>query len=239
MKAKDVMSRNVISVAPDATVLQAAGIMLRHQISGLPVVNASGRLVGILSEGDLLRRGETGTERRRSRWLELLAGPGKIASEYAHSHGRKVSEVMTEDVISVDEESDLASIVELMEKKRIKRVPVVNQGKLTGIVTRTNLVRAMVSMARVMPAAPQSDEAIRKALLAEMKKQEWAPMGATNLVVRDGVVELWGAIIDERQRKALKVVAENIPGVKAVKDHLVWIEPMSGMVIDPAQDASA
>ena len=237
MRAKDVMTRDLISVTPDATVLQAARLMLQHHISGLPVVDASGKLVGILSEGDFLRRRETATQRRRSRWLEFLMGPGKIASEYTQSHGSKVAEVMTSDVRTVGEDTDLEKIVELMEKHRIKRVPVIRDDRIVGIVTRSNLMHAMVSMARSTPPGPQSDDVIREQLLAELKKQEWAPISMTNVVVRDGIVELWGAIIDERQRTALKVAAENVPGVKAVKDHLVWIEPTSGMILEP-QDES-
>jgi len=237
VRAKDVMTRDLISVTSDATVLQAARMMLQHHISGLPVVDASGKLVGILSEGDFLRRRETATQRRRSRWLEFLMGPGKIASEYTQSHGSKVAEVMTSDVRTVGEDTDLEKIVELMEKHRIKRVPVIRDDRIVGIVTRSNLMHAMVSMARSTPPGPQSDDVIREQLLAELKKQEWAPISMTNVVVRDGIVELWGAIIDERQRAALKVAAENVPGVKAVKDHLVWIEPTSGMILEP-QDES-
>lgn len=236
MQAKDVMSRNLVTIAADATVLQAARLMLQHHISGLPVVDASGNLVGILSEGDFLRRRETGTQRRRSRWLEFLMGPGKIASEYTHSHGMRVSEVMTENVRTISEDTELEEIVELMERHRIKRVPVVRDGKLTGIVTRSNLMHAMVSMARTAPDKPQSDADIRDRLLAELKKQEWAPLAMTNVVVNNGVVELWGAIVDERQRAALKVAAENIAGVKAVKDHLVWIEPTSGVIVEPQEE---
>jgi len=238
MKARDVMTRDVVSIGPDATVLQAARLMLQHHISGLPVVDPGGQLIGILSEGDFLRRRETATERRRSRWLEFLMGPGKIASEYTHSHGQKVSEVMTDEVQTVEEDADLEAVVELMERHRIKRVPVMRAGKMTGIVTRSNLMHAMVSMARGEPAAPKGDAEIRERLLAEIKVREWAPAAMVNVVVRDGVVELWGAVIDDRQRDALKVAAENIPGVKAVKDHLVWIEPTSGMVIESPEDAT-
>ena len=172
MKARDVMTRNVISIGPDATVLQAARLMLQHHISGLPVVDATGVLVGILSEGDFLRRRETATQRRRSRWLEFLMGPGKIASEYTHSHGKKVSEVMTDEVQTVDEDADLETVVELMERRRIKRVPVTHDGRMTGIVTRSNLMHAMVSMARGEPAAPKGDAEIRERLLGEIKTQE-------------------------------------------------------------------
>ena len=239
MKAKDVMTRTVVSVDPDATVLHAARLMLQHHISGLPVVDKQGALVGVLSEGDFLRRSETRTERRRSRWLEFLMGPGRIAGDYVHSHGNKVSEVMTADVQTVGENASLEDVVDLMEKHRIKRVPVVSGGKMVGIVTRSNLMRAMVSLARVASPGRQSDAAIRETLIAEIKKQEWAPASTADVVVHDGVVELWGMIIDERQREALKVAAENIAGVTAVKDHLVWIEPTSGIVIEPPEETAA
>jgi CBS domain-containing protein len=240
MKAKEVLSPNVVTVSPDATILQAARLMLQKHISGLPVADASGRLVGILSEGDFLRRRETGTQRRRSRWLEFLMGPGKIASEYTHSHGMRVSEVMTDTVRTISEDTELEEIVEMMEHYRIKRVPVVRDGKLVGIVTRSNLMHAMISMARTAPETQQSDVAIRDQLLTELKKQEWVPIAMSNVVVNGGVVELWGAIIDERQRAALKVAAENIPGVKGVKDHLVWIDPTSGVIIEqPDEDRNA
>ena len=234
MKAEDVMTRELISIDPDSTVLQAARLMLEHHISGLPVIDKEGNLVGVLSEGDFLRRRETKTEKRHSRWLEFLMGPGRIAAEYSHSHGSKVSEVMTKEVQTVDETTALEDIVDLMERHRIKRVPVLCGGQVVGIITRSNLMHAMVSLARVAQPAATGDAAIRDQLLAEMQKEKWAPAASANVVVHDGVVELWGVIIDERQREALKVAAENIPGVKAVKDHLVWIEPTSGLTIEPA-----
>jgi CBS domain-containing protein len=239
MKAKDVMSRNVISVAPDATVLQAGRLMLQYHISGLPVVDASGTLVGIVSEGDFLRRQETGTQRRRSRWIEFLMGPGKIASEYTHSHASRVSEVMTEDVRTVDEEAELEHVVDAMERHRIKRIPVLSQGRMAGIITRSNLLRAMVSAMRDAKPLKQTDVAIREQLLAEMKKVDWAPIATADIGVHDGVVELWGVSVDERQRAAMKVAAENIPGVKAIKDHLVWVEPTSGLSFGPEGEATS
>lgn len=238
MKAKDVMTSTVISVQPNDTILQAARQMLQHHVSGLPVIDHGGDLVGILSEGDFLRRRETGTDRKRSRWLEFLMGPGKIAAEYAHSHGSKVAEVMTMDVHTVAEDTQLEDIVDLMERRRIKRVPVMHGKKVVGMVTRSNLMHAMVSLARAEPKSAKNDASIRETLLAEMKKETWAPAAMVNVVVRDGIVELWGVIIDERQRDALKVAAENIPGVRAVKDHLVWLEPTSGMVIGPQGEAA-
>jgi CBS domain-containing protein len=239
MKAKDVMTSAVISVQPSATILEAARQMLQHHISGLPVIEKDGEIVGILSEGDFLRRRETGTGRRRSRWLEFLMGPGKLAVEYSRSHGNKVAEVMTTDVHTVTEDTDLEDIVELMERRRIKRVPVVRGKKVVGMVTRSNLMHAMVCLARAEPKAAKDDATIRETLLAEMQKESWAPAAMVNVVVRDGVVELWGVIIDERQRNALRVAAGNIPGVKDVKDHMVWLEAMSGMVIEPDDKAAA
>jgi CBS domain-containing protein len=238
MKAKDVMTSTVISVQPNATILQAARQMLQHHISGLPVITQSGEIVGILSEGDFLRRREIATERRHSRWLEFLMGPGKLAVEYTHSHGSKVAEVMTTEVHTVTEDTTLEDIVELMERRRIKRVPVMRGKEVVGMVTRSNLMRAMVSLARAEQKPANDDATIRETLLAEMQKESWAPAAMVNVVVRDGIVELWGVVIDERQREALKVAAENIPGVKAVKDHMVWLEPTSGMVIEPRNVAT-
>ena len=238
MKAKDVMTSTVISVQPNATILQAARQMLQHHISGLPVITQSGEIVGILSEGDFLRRREIATERRHSRWLEFLMGPGRLAVEYAHSHGSKVAEVMTTEVHTVTEDTTLEDIVELMERRRIKRVPVMRGKEVVGMVTRSNLMRAMVSLARAEQKPANDDATIRETLLAEMQKESWAPAAMVNVVVRDGIVELWGVVIDERQREALKVAAENIPGVRAVKDHMVWLEPTSGMVIEPRDVAT-
>ena len=237
MRAEDVMTREVIAIDPDTTVMEAARVMLEHHISGLPVVDKQGKLVGVLSEGDFLRRRETKTERRHARWLEFLMGPGRVAEEYTHSHGRKVAEVMTPEVQTVGETASLEDVVEIMEHKRIKRVPVMCGDQVVGIITRSNLMQAMVSLAREAPPAGADDAAIRRRLMEEIDKQQWAPAATVNVVVRDGVVELWGMIVDERQRDALNVAAENIPGVKAVKDHLVWMEPGSGVVVEPREAA--
>jgi len=231
MKAKDIMTSAVISVEPETTVLEAARRMLQNHISGLPVVDKAGNLVGIVSEGDFLRRGETDTAPKCSGLLEFLLGPGRAAGQYVHSHGRKVGEVMSNYIHVVEEDTDLEDVVELMERKRIKRVPVVRKNKIVGIITRSNLMHAMVSLARSVPKTASNDAVIRERLVDELEKEKWAPTATTNIVVLNGVVELWGTIFDDRQREALKVAAENIPGVKAVKDHLVWIEPTSGMAL--------
>jgi CBS domain-containing protein len=162
MQAKDIMTRHVVSVAPDASILVALQLMLENQISGLPVVDHRGELLGIVTEGDFLRRAETGTERRRPRWLEFLLGPGMIASDYVQSHARRVEEVMTPNVWTVSEEAPLADIVALMEKRRIKRLPVMRGDELVGIVSRANLLRALAGVAGEIAPAPKTDEAIRR-----------------------------------------------------------------------------
>jgi CBS domain-containing protein len=227
MKAKDIMTSPIVSVEPDAAVDDAVRIMLRRRISGLPVIDKDGRLVGIVTESDFLRRAETGTQRRRSRWLEFLIGPGRLADEYTHAHGRKVSDVMTTQLATVTEETPLDEVVHLMEKRRIKRVPVVDGQQTVGIVSRANLMHALASISREIKSTAQSDKAIRKQLMAELDKQSWAPLGVINVTVRDGVVELWGCITEERQRQALVVAAENVRGVKDVRDHLIWLGAVS------------
>lgn len=230
MKAAEVMTCGAATIRPDQTLREAGQTMLQFGISGLPVVDAGGQLVGIVTEGDFLRRVETGTERRRPRWLEFLLGPGRLANEYVHSHGRKVEEVMTPDVVSVAEDTPLQDVVRLMESRRIKRVPVVSRGKLVGIVSRANLVQALARLAEEAPPSHPDDEAMRSRILAEIDKQPWSPRGCINVIVRNGIAELWGTIFDEREREALRVAAENVPGIVKVEDHLVWVEPMSGLV---------
>ncbi len=239
MKAKDVMTTTVINVAPDASVLEALRLMLQHQISGLPVVDGNGDLVGIVTEGDFLRRAETGTERKRPRWLEFVVGPGTLARDYVRSHARRVNEVMTYDVETVTEEAQLGDIVNLMEKRRIKRVPVLRDGRLVGIVSRANLLRALASVAADIGPVLESDEAIRDKVRAELDRQSFGPGHLIDVVVRNGVVELWGTVVDPAQRDAARVAAETVPGVKAVKSHIVWVEPMSAMVFGDPDDEGA
>ena len=236
MKVHDIMSPRVISVAPDASILEAIRLMLQNHISGLPVIDESGALVGVVTEGDFLRRAETGTERKRSRWLEFLVGPSRLADEYVHTHSRTVKDVMTTEAVTIAEDAALEEAVQLMESRRIKRLPVVRDGQVVGIVSRANLLHALVSLAAAAPPPAKTDVAIREALLAEFEKLTWAPAALVDPVVKDGVVELWGTITEEAQREALKVCARNIPGVKSVVSHLTWIEPMSGMAIDESDE---
>jgi CBS domain-containing protein len=234
MQVRDVMTANVISVAAQATILEAARTMLRNRISGLPAVDADGRLVGMVTEGDFLRRSEIGTERRRPKWLEFVLGPGRMAEDYVRAAGRKVEDVMTRDPVSVREDDDLETVVELMERRHVKRFPVLRDDKIVGIVSRANLMRALVGLARTEMAPAGGDRALRDLIVAAFAKQPWAPH--VNVVVKDSVAELWGTITDERERQACIVTAENVAGVRAVHDHLIWVEPISGMAFPAPED---
>jgi CBS domain-containing protein len=225
------MTPNPITVSPDSSVRNAARLMLQDDISGLPVVDAAGQLVGIVSEGDLLRRIEAGTERHRPRWLEFLTGPGQLAEEYARSHGRKIEEVMTRDVVTVSTDAPLEEVVRLMERKHIKRLPVLDGTRLVGIISRANLLHVLASVAEELPPVQASDESIREKIRAEFERLTWAPRRSITVVVRRGIVSLWGVILDERERQALCVAAENVAGVREVRDHLVGVIPVFGTAI--------
>jgi CBS domain-containing protein len=236
MLARDIMTTRLVTLHPDSSITEAVRLMLQHHISGLPVTDREGRLIGIVSEGDLLRRTELDTEKRRPRWIEFLRGPGGSAGDYIRTHGRRVEEIMTSEMKTVTEDATLDSIVAIMEKHRVKRVLVVRAGKLAGIVTRADLLRALARIAGEAKPTGETDRSIRARILEELHKQPWAAAGSVNVIVRDGIVDLTGAILDERERGALRVAAENTPGVTQVRDHLVWIEPVSGFVIDPDED---
>ena len=227
MRAMDVMTTNVITVDPDTSVQALATLLSERAISGVPVVDRDNRLVGVVTEGDLLHRAETGTERRterrRSRWLDLFGTDQEAARDYVKAHGRTVREIMTREVISVGDTTELADIATLLETKRIKRVPVLRDGKLVGIVSRANLVRAL-AMTKSEPTfeADSDDRTIRAKLLAELQGHEWVHMWAADIIVRDRVVNLWFSDDrSEEERQAVRVAAENIPGVQGVEEHIV------------------
>ena len=235
MKASDIMTRKVIAVDPDASILQAIHLMLQNRISGLPVIDTTGKLVGVLSEGDLLRRQEMGTQKRRARWVEFFMSGGRLANEYVHAAGRKVHEIMTRDPRIIVEGMPVEEIVRLMERYRVRRLPVMRGDAVVGIVTRANLVHALAILAIEAKPAALTDSGIREQLQKELERQPWAPVALINIVVRNGVVQLWGTITDEAQRAALVVAAENIAGVRKVEDHLVWMDPASGLVFVPPE----
>jgi CBS domain-containing protein len=237
MRAHQIMTRPVITVTPETPIVEAANIMLQRHVSGLPVVDGSGKLVGIVSEGDFMRRSEIGTQRRRGRWLKLILGPGKAATDFVHEHGGKVGEVMTPEPLTVTEDTALEEIVRLMEKHGIKRLPVVRGEQIVGIVSRANLLQAVASMARQIPDPTADDDHIRNRIIDALEKNDWCPFGL-GVIVRDGIVHLSGVITEERSRQAAIVAAENVAGVKKVHDHLCWVDAMSGLYLNSPEDDS-
>ena len=219
MRAHQIMTPQVIAVSPDTTIVEAVNIMLQYHISGLPVVDAAGRLVGIISEGDLVRRAETGTEHKRGRWLTFLAGVDRIAAEFAHEHGRKVGEIMTQDPYTVTEGTPLDQVVQLMESKNIKRLPVMRADRMVGIITRSDFLATVASLARIAPGPSADDDHIRTQIMAAIARAPWRPC-RLNVTVHDGIVSLNGVVKEESARKAAIIAAENVAGVKKVQDYL-------------------
>jgi CBS domain-containing protein len=235
MRAHQIMTRSVISVTPETTIVEAANIMLQRHLSGLPVVDETGKLVGIVSEGDFIRRSEIGTQRKHGRWLKFILGPGKSASDFVHEHGRKVFDVMTTSPVTITEDTALAEIADIMEQNNIKRLPVVRGDKVVGIVTRANLLQAVTSLARQVPDPTADDDHIRNRIIDALEKNDWCPYGL-NVIVRDGIVHLSGVITEENARQASIVAIENIEGVKKVHDHLCWVDTMSGIYLNSPED---
>jgi CBS domain-containing protein len=233
MRVKDVMAQPVVTVSPEASIFEAVRLMLQHKISGLPVVEHTGRLVGMVTEADFLRRNETDTVRRRPRWIEFIVGPGRLAEEYVHASGRRVNEVMTRQVRTIHEDVPLEEVVSIMERYRVKRVPVVRGYALVGIVTRADLVHALVTAAIRSKPGSTEDADVRERLLSHLREEKWAPAGSIDVDVVDGVVTLSGIVMDERQRAALLVAAENIPGVKKVEDRMSWLAFGTGLIGAP------
>ena len=233
MIVADVMTRNCVTIAPDATVEEAVNLMLSRQVSGLFVVDKTGELAGVVTEGDLLRRDELGTQRHRPWWLRLLVSPAQQAHDFTRANGRHVRDVMTEDVLSIAQDAALEDVVTTMEKHRIKRLPVTAGGRVVGVVSRSDLMRALIGRVRHLQPQDTDDRTIRLAILNTLEKQPWAPLTTLNVTVAKGVVDLWGTITNEQERHGIRVIAENTDGVKSVNDHLVYIEPYTGTVIDP------
>jgi CBS domain-containing protein len=221
MNAADVMTTAVITVTPDTPVGEIVALLLRHGISGVPVVDAEGGVLGVVSEGDLLRRAELGTEKQRGTWRTFFTGTARLAGEYVRSHGRQARDVMTQDVVCVGPATTLEQIADLMEERHIKRVPVVAERKLVGIVSRKNLLRALASKVADAAAVPASDGEIRKALSAELSRHAWSRRADNSVVVSDGVVHLWGLVASAEESRALELAAEGVAGVKKVENHTV------------------
>jgi CBS domain-containing protein len=237
MRAHQIMTRPVITVTPETTIVEAANTMLQKHVSGLPVIDDAGKFVGIVSEGDFIRRGEIGTQRKRGRFLKFILGPGQAATDFVHEHGRKVAEIMTPQLltITITEDTALDEIVELMEKNNVKRLPVMRGDKIVGIVSRANLLQAVASLAREIPDPTADDDHIRNRVIDTIEKNDWCPFGLS-VIVRDGIVHLSGVITEERSRKAAVVAAESVTGVVKVHDHLCWVDTMSGMYLNSPED---
>lgn len=239
MLAQDLMTTPIVSVLQTASIVDAIQLMLANRISGLPVVDLKGSLVGIVSEGDFLHRGELNTAAKSPWWMEFLARPGKTAEQYARTHGRVIEEIMSRNVVTVDRKAPIEQVVALMTDHDIKRLPVTDDGEVVGIVSRADILRGLAEAHPRVSDATVKDSRIRSAILAELADKNWAGKGLIRVKVRDGVVELAGTIFNEEARMAARVAAENVPGVKSVTDHLDWIEPYTGMAIMPAEEAAS
>jgi CBS domain-containing protein len=231
MRARDVMTTAVATVGEDTPVEEVARVLLERRVSGVPVVDADGALIGIVSEGDLMRRAQSEAARPSSWWLRLIAVPDE-ATAYLHAHGRVAGDVMTRRVFHVDEDTPLAEIVDLLERKRIKRVPVVRDGRVVGIVSRANLLHGLATTTpAAVPAASADDRSLRDRILAEMTEQADVDPLFLNVTVSDGAAHLWGLVNSDSEKRAARLVAENTPGIRAVHDHLDIVPPhLRGMM---------
>lgn len=225
MLARDIMTRDVCVVSPDASVPHIAKLLVQRQISAVPVVEADGRIVGIVSEGDLIRRPEIGTERRRAWWLEMMSSREELAAEFVKANGLSARDVMTAEVITVGEDATVGEIASVLEKRRIKRVPVARAGRVVGVVSRSNLLQGLAALAgRVPIRVGGGDRELREAIHERLENQPWSRPISINVVVTDSVAHLWGVVDSEDERIAVRVLAERTPGVSRVEDHLTVLK---------------
>lgn len=223
MRAHQIMTRDVISVSPLTSILDAANLMLRSHVSGLPVLDEGGALIGVVSQSDFLRRGEIGTQRDRPVWLQFLIGSSGLAEEFVHERGRRVQDVMTRDPVTVQEDTSLDELVRLMERRRVHRLPVMRDKALVGIVTRSNLLQAVAAMAGEVANPTVDDDQIRERIIGAISAKPWKP-DSLQVTVRNGIVHLYGIVFDENSRQASVVAAENTAGVKEVHDCIYLAE---------------
>lgn len=233
MKARDVMQQKVVTVTPEASLKDAVRLMIDRHVSGLPVVDDAGTVIGILSEGDLLRRVELGTDTSTPAWRTWFISPGREARNYVRSHARCVGEVMTMPVTCVAPDTDLAEVVALMEARRVKRLPVLEGGRIVGIITRRDLVRALEALLPPRDTRLVPDAVLRHRVVAALRGQRWTRRFPIEVNVQHGVIDLVGLVTDQREREGIRVIAENTPGAQGVIDHLLWIESMSGIPMEP------
>jgi len=221
MNAMDVMVRDVVAIDPDASVAEAAKLMTENDVSALPVVDPDGRLVGIISEADLMRREEVGTAVHHPWWVEAVTPAATLATEFTKSHGKRVAELMSTNLITATEDTPLADIAAILERNRIKRVPIVRDGELVGIVSRSNLVQALAVAGIAANESQGTSRSIRDELLVRLGQQSWSDFGNRNVIVADGEVHLWGLVGSEAERGALIALAEGVPGVTGVVDEMI------------------
>ncbi|ACL60987.1 CBS domain-containing protein [Methylobacterium nodulans] len=239
MRARDIMTEEVTGVRADLPLELAVALMLEKRISGLPVLDPDGAVIGIVTEGDLLARPELGTARPKPNWVQYLISPGRLAEAYARERGRQVGDVMTKEVVTASPDTPLDEIVDLMARRRIKRVPVVDKGRMIGIVTRADLLRALRrALEQAREAPPRNDAAIRADVEAAFLDAGFIPLELIEVSVTNGIVTLRGSLTDERQRAAIHAAAESVPGVVGLRDDLTWVDPMSGLVLLSTQDAN-
>lgn len=226
MQASDVMTQNVVSVQASTEVKEIAKLLLKHRISAVPVVDANHRVIGVVSEGDLLRRVENDTDDRHSWWLAEFLSPLEGPAEYIKSHGRKASDVMTRKVISVAEDAALYEVAALLERHHIKRVPVMRNGKLVGIISRANLLHGLATSAeKAESAVPIDDKELREKVMKEVEKAIGVDAPLVNAIVENGAVQLWGVTYSTLNKKAAQVAAESTPGVKSVVNNIGTVPP--------------
>jgi CBS domain-containing protein len=231
MKATDVMTTDVVTVTPETSVVEIAKLLMSHRIGGLPVVDAAGNLVGMVSDGDLMRRSEVGTlEPGRPWWLSLFVDKFREAAKYVKTHGHTAGDVMTKKVLTVTEDTPLAEIARILETHRIKRVPVLRDGKIVGIVSRANLAQGLAAMGAALPQNSITDQELRKRAIAAVKGEPWATLRTTNITVVDGVIELWGLVFEDVERDAWRVAMDSVRGAKQVVDRRMMMPKMSELI---------
>jgi len=228
MKAQDIMTRDVITVSPDTPVRDIAGLMMDKHISGVPVVTDNGSIIGIVSESDLLHRAELGTERKHKWWFRTFGDSDALARDYAKAHGLKAHDVMSRYIVSVRDDAELRDVADILDSRGIKRVPVLREDRLVGIITRRDLVRALTQVQTFKGAERIDNAALHKALHERIHSQSWLNDTYINLIVNDGVVELWGFVVTRDQHRALRALVEETDGVTRVEDKLSVVGPLRG-----------
>jgi CBS domain-containing protein len=229
MRVADLMHKDPVTVLPETTLADAARIMLAHHLSGLPVVTQAGELTGIVTDGDMLRRAELGTAGTHANWLKMFLLPSAAADDYIKTHGRRVDEVMTESPITVTPQTSLEEVASLMTKRHIKRLPVLENHRLVGMLSRTDLLGKLALKLIEVERHHPSDEDISNHIKAALAAESWAPRTGIHIEVKDSVVDLEGIVMSDADRRAVNVIAENAPGVLEVHDKLVYVDPGSGM----------